>query len=123
MDNYTPASKSTPNETIVLKSYEFMKELVGVLKKFPRDQRFLLGDRIQLLASEIMETFIEAYYRPSSEKKPLLDKANILLEKMRYYLRMCYELGFYASTRYGQLSEQVQEIGRMNGGWIKSLVK
>lgn len=107
--------------TILVQTYELLKFLIGVLKHFPREQKFLIGDRIQSLISDILEAFIEAYYSPGKEKKPRLIQANIKLEKLRYYIRLCYELGYYPSTKYGLIMEKIQEIGRMNGGWIKSL--
>ena len=69
----------------------------------------------------VLELFIEAYYISGSEKRNKLQKANVELEKLRYYVRLCYELGFYNSTKYHSVLEKIQEIGRMNGGWIKSL--
>lgn len=107
--------------TILVQTYELLKFMIGAMKHFPREQKFLIGDRIQGLISDILEAFIEAYYSPGKEKKPKLMQANIQLEKLRYYIRLCYELGYYTSTKYGLIMEKIQEIGRMNGGWIKSL--
>ena len=107
--------------TILVQTYELLKYLIGVLKHFPREQKFLIGDRVQGLVSDILELFIEAFYSPGKAKKAKLVQANILLEKLRYYIRLAYELGYYNSKRYGQIMEKIQHIGRMNGGWIKSL--
>ncbi len=106
---------------ILVKTYDFLKMIIPVLKKFPRDQKFLLGDRLQNLSSDILELFIEAYYAPRPEKKDKLIEANIKIEKMRFYFRLCYEMGFYHSNKYKQILNHLQEIGRMCGGWIKSL--
>jgi hypothetical protein len=108
-------------ETIVVKAYDLLKYLLPVLSKMPRDQRFLLGDRLQTMASDILELLIEAVYMPTSQKKARLNKVNILLEKMRHFVRLGFELGYYNSKRYHFISEKLNEIGRMTGGWIKSL--
>ena len=107
--------------TILTQTFEFLKHLIGILKNFPRDQKFLIGDRIQGLISDVLELFIEAYYSSGKDKKPKLLRANIQLEKLRYYVRLCYELGYFSSQKYGHIMERIQVIGRMNGGWIKSL--
>ena len=107
--------------TILVQTYELLKYLIGVLKHFPREQKFLIGDRVQGLVSDILELFIEAFYSSGKAKKEKLVQANILLEKLRYYIRLAYELGYYNSKRYGQIMDKIQHIGRMNGGWIKSL--
>ncbi len=106
---------------ILIKTYDFLKIMLTTLKHFPKNQKFLLGDKIQTLTSDILELLIEAYYSPTDAKKDLLNQTNIKLEILRYYLRLCYELGFYNSKKYKFLFEKVQEIGKMNGGWLKSL--
>lgn len=107
--------------TIVVQTYELLKMMIGVLKHFPRDQKFLIADRMQNQLSDLLELFIEAYYGSGETKRTNLLQANVQLEKFRYYLRLCYELGFYNSVKYNAILEKIQEIGRMNGGWIKSL--
>jgi len=76
---------------------------------------------VQGLVSDILELFIEAFYSSGKAKKEKLVQANILLEKLRYYIRLAYELGYYNSKRYGQIMEKIQHIGRMTGSWLKSL--
>lgn len=110
------------NETILLKAYELLKYLIPVLKKFPRDQRFQLADRMQTLASEVLERLIEAYYLPAgARKKENLEQVNIKLEMLRYYIRLCYESGFYSSLKMQEINVHINEIGRMTGGWLKTL--
>jgi len=107
--------------SILTATYELLKFMISIIKNFPRDQKFLIADRMQNMSSDILEIFIEAYYSQAKDKKAKLMQANILLEKLRYYVRLCYELGYYNSIKYGTIMEKLQEIGRMNGGWIKSL--
>ena len=111
------------NDSIIQKTYDLLKEMIGTINRFPKHQRFLVGDKMQTLMTLILETFIEAYYLPQTDKKAKLLKANIELEKMRFFLRLGYDLGFYHSNRYKQLIEKVDELGRMTGGWIKALEK
>jgi len=41
-------------EDVLTLSYEFLKYLVPLLSKFPRDQKFLLADRMQNLPHDIL---------------------------------------------------------------------
>ena len=41
--------------------FQFIVWLVPTLDKFPRSQRFLLGDRIQTTALDVLEQLIEAH--------------------------------------------------------------
>lgn len=40
----------------------FLRWLIPTVEKFPRSQRFLLGDRIQSTALDVLERLIEATY-------------------------------------------------------------
>lgn len=42
--------------------YCFQLWLVPTVEKFPRSQKFLLGDRIQATALDVLERLIEATY-------------------------------------------------------------
>jgi hypothetical protein len=42
--------------------FRFLIWLVPALSKFRRDQKFILGERIQGLAQEVLEALIEANY-------------------------------------------------------------
>ena len=61
-------------ETIITKTYDLLKYSIPILSKFPRDQKFLLGDQFQKLLTEILDAVIEAYY--SKNKLPILLPVN-----------------------------------------------
>lgn len=111
------------NDNILTKTYDLIKGIVPLINTFPRNQRYILGEHLEKMALETLELFIEAYYLPKEHKRSKLHRVNLQLEKLRYLIRLCYELGFYNSTKMAQLSQQLLEIGRMTGGWIKSLEK
>ncbi len=106
---------------IINKTRDFLKDLIPILARFPKHQRFFLGDRMQNILTDTLEMFIEAYYISGEAKKEKLKQANIYLEKLRQFNRICYEMGFYTSLKFQELGRRIDEIGRMNGGWLKSL--
>jgi len=48
----------TEKETILTKTYDLLKFSIPILSKFPRDQKFLLGDQFQKLLTEILDAFM-----------------------------------------------------------------
>lgn len=44
------------------KCYQFLLWLIPAVEKFPKSQKFLLGDRIQNLVLDVLENLIEATY-------------------------------------------------------------
>ena len=93
--------------------------LVPVLEQFPRSQRFLLGDRMQGLALDLMEVLIEAQYRKAPRAE--LQHANLLLEKQRLLWRVAYNLRHADVRRYEHAAREINEIGRRVGAWLKKL--
>jgi hypothetical protein len=112
---------SQKQNTIAQKVYLLLRNTIPVLNRFPKSQKFTLGDRIQQQLSDLLELYVHAYYAPKSEKHALLVKANVQLEIIRHYFRLGYDLGLYASTQYQYFAEALHEIGNMTGGWIKSI--
>jgi len=108
-------------ETIIQKVFDLLEFSIPTLQKFPRMHKFTLADRIQNQISDLLEIYIEAYYRASPQKKELLHSANIQLEKLRYHFRLCFNLGLIHSRKYQDFAQRIEEIGKMTGGWIKSL--
>jgi four helix bundle protein len=112
----------TSKSSILTHCYDLLKLTGELVKHFPRDQKFILGDRIYTLCADLLERYIEAYYTGDKAlKKDHLRRANIQLEKMRFFVRLAYENGLFSSGKYRQISELTDELGRMTGAWIKSL--
>ena len=104
---------------VIPKLVDFILWIIPALDKFPKSQKFLLGDRIETGLLDVLDKLIEANY--SREKLVLLRKANLQLEKIRYLLRIAYRMRCFDVRKYEFCSKALVEIGRMTGGWIKSL--
>ena len=83
----------------------------------PRDQKFLLGDRIETKMLEVLEHSIRAYYR--KDKRPHLLEANMALEITRHLVRLAHGLRNLSPKACEVISQRVDEVGRMIGGWLK----
>ncbi len=49
-------------ENVITHTYDLLKYIIPQLEKFPRSQKFVLADKIQLLLMDILGKLIEAYY-------------------------------------------------------------
>ena len=97
---------------------QFISWLVPTIETFPRAQKFLLGDRIQTTALDVLEALIEATY--TRERRGHLARANLGLEKLRVFFRLASELKHIDLRRYQHASRTIDEIGRLVGGWMKT---
>ncbi|MCC6539965.1 MAG: diversity-generating retroelement protein Avd [Bryobacterales bacterium] len=98
--------------------YRFMLWLVPAVEKFPRSQKFLLGDRIQGAAADVLERLVEATY--TRDRVALLNAANLGIEKLRFQFRLAMDLRHLDPARYEHAARALDEVGRMIGGWKKA---
>lgn len=106
-------------ESILTLMYDFLLYLIPQISKFPRDQKFVLGDRIESLALDILDDFVVGYY--SKEKRERLRAANLKLERLRFLIRLSHDLKLLSNQKYGFISERLNEIGGTVGNWLKSI--
>jgi hypothetical protein len=86
--------------------------------QFPRHHRYSLGTRIEATLLDLLDLLIAARYR--RENLADLDSANILLERLRFQMRLAKDLKALALNSFEFQAKAVEEIGRMIGGWRKS---
>lgn len=98
--------------------YRFLEWLVPTVEKFPRSQKFLLGDRIQQASLDVLEDLIEATY--TRERRAALESANLGLEKLRFFFRLALDLKHLDERRYEHAARALDETGRLVGGWMRS---
>ncbi len=98
--------------------FQFLQWLVATVEKFPRDQKFLLGDRMQKTGFDVLESLIEATY--TRERRSHLARANLGLEKLRFFFRHAVEMRYTDKRRYEHAARALDEIGRLVGGWAKA---
>ncbi len=99
------------------RTYDLLLWIIPQLEKFPKGQRYLLGDRIETQMLDLMDLIIEAAYTKS--KTLLLREANLKLEKLRYLIRLVKDLKYLSIKRYEHVSKCLNEIGSEIGGWLK----
>lgn len=97
---------------------QFILWLVPTIEKFPRSQKFLLGDRIQTTALDVLEALIEATY--TRERRAHLARANLGLEKLRVFFRLATELKHIDVRRYEHAARSIDQVGRLVGGWARA---
>lgn len=88
---------------------------------FPKKSRYTLGAKIDSLFLDILEIMFVGSYLGPKEKLPLLERANGKLDLLKFFLQISWELKALDNEKYVSLSESLQEIGRMLGGWRRGL--
>jgi len=104
---------------IFVKTYDLMVWLIPVVTSFPKDQRFRLAARLENSLYNFYEIILRAG-RTKQPRKQLMD-ADLELEKLRILLRLAQDVRCIPFKKYEQASRLVNEVGKLLGGWLKSI--
>jgi len=103
---------------IFVKSYDLMAWLIPKTLAFPKCQRGVLARQVQAQLFALYEALVDAAM--SKTPGPDLSRADASLTKLRAYLRLCRDLHLLSLPQYGFASQQVAEVGRLLGGWLRA---
>jgi hypothetical protein len=103
---------------IFTKSYEMTKWLMEHTIKFPKSQRFVMAKRVEETVLNLYDALVEAAKSKSGAKGALL-RADLELERLKHYLRLCVDLQLFSLKQYEHASHLAVEVGRLLGGWLK----
>jgi four helix bundle protein len=113
------ATPKSAELSIVTKTFDMAKYAYPALAQFPKSEKFSIVADIKRCIDDIIGLEIAA--QKKYFKKTTLQDLDIELTKLRYYIRLSMELGFLTVKKYEVWSEKLTELGKMLGGWIKSV--
>ena len=102
---------------VITKTYDLVLWSCNHTSRFPRNHRFVLGERIERGLYELLETLLQAKYK--SDRASLLEAANLKLEILQFQFRLAKDLQCLRFQSYEFASRAVDEIGRLTGGWAR----
>ncbi len=111
------------NLSLVQKLMSAYKLWHEFLPHFSKTSRYTLGIKIDTLLIEITESILIASRLSKEQKMPFIQKANAKLDLLKFFLQLSWEIKSLDNKKYLLLSERLEEIGKMLGGWQKQLLK
>lgn len=101
--------------------YRLYKQLYSINGTLPKAQYYRIGISTEQTALSLIEQLVLGQNAPKLQKRAHLAEANAQLEILRIKVRLYIELELANQTRLFQTSAMCNEVGRMLGGWIKSI--
>lgn len=118
---YTPSNRNLP--LVISREKEAYKYWQTLHRNFPKVERFGLGQKIDLIFLDILEFTYTASYLPPEQKIIELEKIIPRLDILKFFIQIAWENKLIHASKYAELSQKLEEIGRMVGGWRKGLLK
>lgn len=80
-----------------------------------------MGYKLDNLTLALFEQIFMAAAAREAQKLPYLTKAIVTVDLLKILIRMAKDVQALDTKKYLKLEERLQEIGRMLGGWKRSL--
>jgi len=106
---------------IINSTYEVYKAVIDITGHLEKRWRYGLGTSLEQSILDLLKELIMAKNAPKPLQSSYLIIAGSHLEVAVLKLRLFLELKIANETKIFQTQKQLLEIGRMLGGWLKSL--
>jgi len=117
-----------PENTTMMKVYQKWEDMAEylyiALQSYPKSERFTLAANTTKELWEIGTNLSRANAVGNgnkTEKLKTIHAADLALVKLKVLVRMGMRLKYLPIKKYEILCGQITEIGRLIGGWIKSI--
>lgn len=107
------------NLKIKQKCEDMIKYGYIALRQFPKSEKFSLAQDIKRTMFGLLEQIIRA--NRSRDKRETIYAIDTELEILRTQVRLAMELQFLPFAKYEVWGGNLAELGRMIGGWVKSI--
>lgn len=108
---------------IFTRTFDLLLWLVRVSKHFPSIYRHTVTQRLLNASFELRERLEEANIRQGKARLERLERADEALQQVRFYLRFVTQLDWLSEGQYHHAAKMVTEIGKLLGGWRKSVYR
>ncbi|MBU6321304.1 MAG: four helix bundle protein [Patescibacteria group bacterium] len=105
---------------IFKKSYDLYRAFYGYRLDVPRQDRYALWQQCENGLLAVIEDILYASQSGPREKLPMLEKASARLNILRVFVRLAKDVKAIDGKKYVAIEQDLDEIGRMLGGWIRS---
>lgn len=90
--------------------------------RFPKAQRYTLGEACAKHLLAALELLLDAASRANPiEKAQRLRAVSAKIDTLKLLIRLAHDCRCIANAQYLDMESRLHEIGKMLGGWIKSL--
>ncbi len=103
--------------TIYQKAFDLLLYAMPILQRMPKAYRFTVVKRVE---DSLLDTLLLiAKANRARDKATLLVAIDDELDRLRILCRLCNGVGLLPTDKYGNISAQLNELGRLLGGWLR----
>ena len=116
---FPPAPPKVTDLVIRQKTEAMIEYAYIALRQFPAHERHVLSAEIRLRLWNLLHLIVLAHKR--YHKRTALQDLDAQIDLLRSQVRLAHSLGYINAQKYETWARHNDEIGRMVGGWLKTL--
>lgn len=94
---------------------------MNIVPHIPKSSRFALGLRIENRFLDLLEISYTAYFTQKNDKKEKISECIFTLDIVKFLISTAWEGKILGHKQYEVIALKLDEVGKMLGGWKKSL--
>ena len=106
---------------IFTKTFDLLTWLLPATNHFPKAHRHTLTRRLLDATFDLREHLEHANMRRGSLRLTELRLADEALARVRVYVRLAFQWTWFSGGQYRHVSSMISEVGRLLGGWQKTV--
>ena len=103
------------------KVYDLYKLLHSYHEKIPKMQRYTLWKRCENVSLSIIDHLIRTSYLQGTERVGILHEISYNVDLLKVLIRLAKDSHTITPKQYLDVQTALQEVGKMIGGWLKSV--
>ncbi len=98
------------------------KKWVIIQRNIPRAERQGIGHKIDNIFLDILDLTRKAEYTTLNQRSLALFDILTLVDSLRFFIQLAWETKLLKDNQYIEVGKDIEVIGKMIGGWRKSLL-
>ena len=96
-------------------TYDLIIEIHKRVDKFPRIHRYSIGEKLKNIGFDLLDQIIAA--NSVKDKKSHLQLAESYLERLRIYIRLCFDLKIFGNNGFEYVIKKIDSISAQVSKW------
>jgi len=94
---------------------------MNIVPHIPKGARYTIGERIENKFLDLLEFSYIAYFIAKDKKTEKISECVLILDTLKFLISVVWEGKLISHKQYEEIAIKLNEIGKMFGGWMKSL--
>jgi len=94
---------------------------MNIVPHIPKGARYTIGSRIENKFLDLLELSYITYFTEKDKKTQKISDCILLLDTLKFLISVAWEGKLISNQHCEAVSLKLEEVGKMLGGWKKSL--